>query len=121
MTADPCGYPCVRDHCEDCREATDLPIVGGGTEDYRVEDEEPVFRFPAHKDKARWCKGKVGREHEPVTVLDRHMPERLRGSCDQSRIWGCQSQVECAKCGKVLVHSFQMHRRGLCPEGVTEE
>lgn len=65
-------------------------------------------RTRSKKDTARWCRGKVGREHEPVTRLDRSGYRRPCGPTPEwaARFnrapWICRHETHCAACGKVL-------------------
>lgn len=97
---------------------------------YRPEDELDQKPSPkGGKDKARWCRGKVGREHDPVIVIDDRSilsgyidmsvscSDRARDKT-RSRFWYdiCRYRIECAKCQKVIVHSVDMHRKNMCQE-----
>lgn len=73
---------------------------------------------PARKDRRRWCRGKVGVEHQSEVVLD---PQWGR-VCRESRIgkweqhtsyktwvtvgshWSCCHIEQCVECGKKLRH-----------------
>lgn len=70
----------------------------------------------SHKDKRRWCKGKVGRPHEPAIRINRHMAMatggRGRHPCSWSvwfargihagLHWSCVHERHCTVCGKIL-------------------
>jgi len=58
-------------------------------------EDEPSSGTRKHKDKKRWCKGKVGVEHTPVCVPYR----RARLSLDEHNSW---CELVCSTCGKTL-------------------
>lgn len=81
------------------------------------------------KDTKAWCKGKVGREHQPVTVVPTGgmLAFATRDPCRlDDRDWlfrtgyRCHHQVECAACGKVLKPMFDMTAAD-CPDHVSTE
>jgi hypothetical protein len=76
---------------------------------------------PGKKDKRRWCRGRVGREHLPVVQLEKGMASLRRYALDPVRHrcrwtmwfvkglaitgklhWSCSHQWECATCGKIV-------------------
>ena len=84
---------------------------------------DPVHppRPPAHKDKARWCRGKVGVEHVwrvmvPVNAdgwfIGRACEKVVyyTGAGEMVREWSrwmCKHRVVCASCGKVRRRATQ--------------
>jgi hypothetical protein len=60
----------------------------------------------AKKDTRAWCKGKVGRPHQPVVQTYPHdsIPCREAPSWYARRYgnWWCRHQLVCEVCGKVL-------------------
>ena len=55
-----------------------------------------------HKDKKRWCKGKVGVEHTPACMPYKHRyPSTVMGGA-QTR-W---RELVCTKCGKILDYYY---------------
>jgi hypothetical protein len=77
-----------------------------------VEPPDPPRRGHARKDRRRWCRGHVDREHElgepQVSQLGRYFAER--NGYDQvcfrpewhARRWICFHEVRCTTCGKIL-------------------
>lgn len=66
--------------------------------------------IPKHRSKKntkRWCKGKVGKEHQPVWV----------GRQDRLSIW---LKYTCQECGKILDHwwSWGREKDGLEPPAI---
>lgn len=59
-----------------------------------------------HKDKKRWCKGKVGVEHTPVCMPYRkhHGLAVLDGAMKNWR------ELVCSRCGKVLDYYYPFNR-----------
>lgn len=78
----------------------------------------------SRRDTRRWCRGRVGVEHEPVVELDavgRRLAATDRPTC-RSAPWGldgwwCHHRRRCARCGRVLRHSLDRD----CPDRPTEE
>lgn len=66
------------------------------TEPGDLDEKSPGQR--RHKDKKRWCKGKVGVEHTPVCMpyKSQHPSTVMRGTQMNWR------EYVCTKCGKVL-------------------
>lgn len=60
------------------------------------------------KNTKKWCKGKKGREHQPVTKLNNKYTysNRVPNPCGKVIIWAdkvaCYHHVVCEKCGKEL-------------------
>lgn len=80
---------------------------------------EVVRPIPGKKDTRRWCKGVVGREHVPETVLDHHEHGwhgdrecRWFAFSSEGRLWICRHVVQCSVCGKHLKTS--LHKED-CP------
>jgi hypothetical protein len=86
--------------------------------DYRADDPRAPWNrarsVPGHKDRKRWCRGKVGAEHEPVLAAPKDGEQRCRPRPEwaaknpralwHNRPWWCLHHRECAECGKVLEH-----------------
>jgi hypothetical protein len=83
-----------------------------------VDAEEPGRPPSRRKSTKRWCRGKVGREHQPEMILDQR---RLGGywglrcrpfGYDLPGVpnWHCMHIVVCTECGKILDH------RPECPD-----
>lgn len=60
-----------------------------------------------HKDKKRWCKGKVGVEHTSVCVPYRGGISTVLGA--ETAKW---RQLVCSKCGKILDYYYPFKGRG---------
>jgi hypothetical protein len=71
-------------------------------------------KTPAKKDTRKWCKGKVGRQHETALRIQRYLiPLRRSTQCGprngHSLFWGggndetwvCYHEQYCVKCGKI--------------------
>jgi hypothetical protein len=80
----------------------------------RTADWDRVERRPrGRKDRARWCRGKVGVEHIPEvtkpsgwrakTCAPRPGWSKLIKFHDPRGDWWCWHRITCATCGKVLV------------------
>lgn len=58
------------------------------------------------KNTKRWCKGKVGREHQPETVVNHQYTTSNWTECHESRWmpnhWSCRHAVQCTVCGKYV-------------------
>lgn len=68
---------------------------------------------------ALWCRGKVGREHTPVTTRKGRFLGGA-GSCMQvGSAYACVHHIECEVCGRVLKFEWQMGKDD-CPDGVIE-
>lgn len=75
------------------------------------------------KNTKRWCRGKVGAEHQPAVRLQRsgwaqRNPCRwhvwYRGGRDNPRAhYSCRHEIACADCGKITQHWL---RRSECPD-----
>lgn len=73
---------------------------------------------PGRKNRARWCGGHEGREHQPTIVLDKTLAgftscRPLSRTGQKSHVWTCIHVTVCGVCGRTL--------RGLgegteCPE-----
>lgn len=78
--------------------------------------DERTRRAPARKDKRRWCRGKVGVEHQPAIrkgdnyTYARRVCEQWQPGKRWTR-WLCCEQEYCTACGKILRHA----RRRLHP------
>jgi hypothetical protein len=76
--------------------------------DSREQREYPT-RFNKRKNTKRWCKGKVGREHQPVIVYDERYL-RWHKECHVAPSWAYRSMKGwycihlevCTNCGKHL-------------------
>lgn len=70
--------------------------------------------LPGRKDTKKWCRGKVGREHQLEVIPPHNM---MAFTCSPSRWssapWSCMHQERCTVCGKIL-HWFLPWRR--CPD-----
>lgn len=79
------------------------------------DDQQAPWNQPrkghARKSTRTWCKGKVGRAHQPVTAVPpnagRECHEtgwwnRETRSWDPKGRWSCEHVILCATCGKVL-------------------
>jgi hypothetical protein len=70
---------------------------------------------PGRKNTKKWCRGKVGVEHQPVLVFDSrqaYLAEDCLAFKARVQRWGnalkwCLHVKECAKCGKITEHSVQ--------------
>jgi hypothetical protein len=73
---------------------------------------EAVADVPAkplpRKDRKRWCRGKPGREHQPVIVFAPFVVRKVP-SCEwepswtcEGLTWRCHHREECAACGRIL-------------------
>lgn len=82
---------------------------------------------PGRKDRARWCKGKVGREHDWVVTIpmntDSFFLSRPCGYVSYTRIdgsgwstWLCKHRVVCSTCGRVRRRATQSE----CDTGVLD-
>lgn len=67
-----------------------------------------VPRHRSRKDRKRWCRGKVGVEHVPETVLRARRyvwsdggPACFRPEWNPER-WHCWHRIRCASCGRTL-------------------
>jgi len=74
----------------------------------------------ARKDKRRWCKGKVGREHdyqisvpENTYLKDCHVEVYHFWYGEPYERWRCRHQMICTKCGKQLMDDVK------CPLNTT--
>jgi hypothetical protein len=83
------------------------------------------------KNTKRWCKGKVGVEHQPVinmtnyyyakcnkpnyliTSREYSFEDEVRNPRFFSRIWSCCHQIQCQMCGKILEHYLAWYD---CPD-----
>lgn len=54
------------------------------------------------KNTKKWCKGKIGRKHEPVVELNRKYMYGKVKECTSSKWWGCYHHEVCKNCGKEL-------------------
>ena len=66
-------------------------------------------KTPAKKDTHRWCRGKVGVEHQPEIVMMKwgYRPEACQPAAEWARKlfgneWRCFHQTECSVCHKVM-------------------
>lgn len=96
--------------------------VQRGTSHRWQRHDVPVEREPKGKKKntKRWCKGKVGREHEWIIVYDKNynphskwhkcrwVNERYPSLKKPGLVWWCFHQWACKKCGKLSDH----HKHG---------
>lgn len=67
---------------------------------YLPEDEHEA-KYQSNKDVKRWCKGKQGVHHKPVTV------KRGRWSCNWyvslgRPFYSCSHESQCSVCGRIL-------------------
>lgn len=73
-----------------------------------VSDTMPRGR--GRKDTKRWCRGKVGTEHEPRVEYRSQYGHACgwmwwyRGGVKDSGYWSCHHSEVCQRCGKVLRH-----------------
>lgn len=78
-----------------------------------ASDEWGTRASRGRKNTRKWCKGKVGREHQPVVTLDKNMLSlrgrlgkplcRLPEEGEKHPLWlYCSHQVTCEVCEKVL-------------------
>lgn len=75
--------------------------------------EDRPIHFKKKKNTKKWCKGKVGVEHEPVIELNtKHMYGSNYGKkCRPDVWWGCYHHEVCKNCGKELKLFFSS-----CPD-----
>lgn len=84
---------------------------------------------PRHKSTRRWCKGKVGVEHQPVIMAATGMgtlgnrPLRRCGPSPSwmrwaKNGWSCFHEERCGKCGKILRTGWELDASE-CPEHET--
>jgi hypothetical protein len=84
------------------------------------DDLGPTRRSPGRKDTRQWCRGHVGREHDPEIII----PENQRWSwskCGPAPAWwraewSCSHVERCRQCGKVLRQSWQLNHPDECPD-----
>lgn len=89
--------------------------------DVYVDDTTPVRRQPAKKDTKRWCKGKVGREHQIETALDPASAAWQR-ECQWNRGWAeflaCRHVKRCIVCSKIVQRWLPKEE---CPDAPRED
>ena len=91
-----------------------------------VPPEHVETAFNQKKNTKKWCKGKVGREHEPVIEVDQkrfyNQRDKDKASCGwmtqygwgqvgryvRGRWWNCRHHKVCSKCGKVLQYRLDL-------------
>ena len=57
----------------------------------------------SYKDTKRWCKGKVGREHQPELMRPNRGWQSTCGlSVSETPQWVCNHILACTTCGKIL-------------------
>lgn len=66
----------------------------------RMGRPEPQPQQRAKKDKKRWCKGHVGREHDPVIVKQEGYWHDK--PCSNDGWFGCHHTEKCENCGRRL-------------------
>lgn len=86
--------------------------------------QQPESRsVPARKNTKRWCRGKVGTEHQPAVTMGQSWG-RVCGK-DQSwsvrrralvNVWRCYHEMRCSQCGKVVDRSVER-----CPDRPKKE
>lgn len=93
--------------------------VQSGNENYRPDDEDPTPYRP-RKNRARWCRGKPGREHTPIVAVDEKFSSLFPAgyTCTPVRGfgWGCRHHQVCSTCGKTLINGFEPAMQDLCPD-----
>ena len=74
-----------------------------------IKSPEAAKPVPAKKDKKRWCRGKVGVEHQPVcrNYVD------IKGAADYAKAW---KLLVCTECGKELDRYMPFFRFGKAKE-----
>lgn len=76
-----------------------------------------VLPWRSTKDRAKWCKGKAGRPHQPVLGFSHHRMWRSHLTRNgEMSAWLCPYVMKCSVCGKVLLFPSELHDKGLCPE-----
>jgi hypothetical protein len=72
-------------------------------------DDELDSKWHSSKNTKRWCRGRVGREHIPVTAKNKfslnrdcHYVETRYWNGNERRWWYCIHEIVCKNCGKVL-------------------
>jgi hypothetical protein len=84
---------------------------GGESAPRDIRRTDPVHppKPPGKKDRAKWCRGKVGVEHTPEVMIPVNSWSRSFGrtcgpiSWDPTR-WACYHSLVCTTCGKHLSH-----------------
>lgn len=69
---------------------------------YDDADGTRVRRFGKKKDTKRWCRGHVGREHQPEIVRDKSMGFVTSCSGRSTDFLPCLHLEQCSECGKTL-------------------
>jgi hypothetical protein len=87
-----------------------------------LEDDELPARGHSRKDKKRWCKGRVGRPHEPVISSDPKYGSACKiwnygvinkGKIEPHSRYMCYHVIQCKNCGKILKWALT---EGECPD-----
>lgn len=96
----------------------------GHYDDYGSERPAPPLvsdawkRSPGKKDTRRWCRGKVGVEHE-LEVNLQTWALSMKYKCGWRKWrrdvphWSCYHQSRCVKCGKIMEHWLS---KDTCPD-----
>lgn len=68
------------------------------------DDDDPGKPAAARKDTKRWCRGKVGREHQPMLQRARNYGRLTECGAGYHGRWVCYHETVCSVCSKVLKH-----------------